>query len=89
VVFWGPERAGRSTPPPAGYHPQIDAGGVQTSCRVESLGREQVFEFNKESEVWLDLLFPGEYGSRFSPGQAVGFYEGSRQIGTGTIIATP
>jgi hypothetical protein len=89
VVFWGPEKAGRSTPPTAGYQPQIDAGGVYTSCRIKMLGREQVFEFDREYHVWLELLFPDEYGSRFSVGQAVDFYEGSKQIGTGTIIATP
>ena len=62
---------------------------MYTSCRIEPLGREQEFAFGTEYDVWLTLLFPEEYEPRFLVGQVIGFYEGSRQIGTGTILATP
>lgn len=45
VVFF------RRTPDPGdwrprpGYHPQVEARGDYTSCAIESLGDETVFEF--------------------------------------------
>ena len=36
--------------------------------------------------VALRLLFPDLYQDRFSVGSTVRFYEGSRLVGTGTIL---
>jgi len=34
IVFWGRDKGGRDTPPKPGYHPQLDVGGMHTSCVV-------------------------------------------------------
>jgi hypothetical protein len=74
VTFLEPEQGGRHTPPQSGYHPQIDAGGEYTSCAIESLNEETVFEFGKEYMVRLRLLFPEFYRGRFAPGNTYGLY---------------
>lgn len=86
VAFLGPDKGGRSTCPESGYRPQIDAGGEFTSCAIESLVGETVFAFDTPLRVSLHLLFPDLYQGRFSVGSAVGFYEGSHLVGTGTIL---
>ncbi len=86
VRFFGPDEGGRHSPPQSGYHPQVDAGDVYTSCAVESLDEEIVFEFDKEYTVRLRLLFPDLYRDRFAPGSVLRLYEGSRLVGTGTIL---
>jgi hypothetical protein len=86
VEFLGPEKGGRNTRPESGYHPQIDAGGEFTSCAIESLNEETVFEFDTPYRVALRLLFLDLYQERFSVGSKVRFYEGSHLVGTGTIL---
>lgn len=86
VVFIGPKQGGRNTPPQSGYHPQIKAGDGYTSCVIESLGDESVFDFDKEHIVSLRLMFPAGHEDMFSVGSRVSFFEGSRLIGSGTIV---
>lgn len=86
VTFFGPEKGGRRTRPQSGYHPQVDAGGVYTSCTIESLDEEAMFEFDQEYTVRLRLLLPELYRDRFSLGSTYCFYEGSHLVGSGTII---
>jgi hypothetical protein len=86
VAFLSPQQGRRRTPPQSGYHPQIDAGGVFTSCVIESLGEETTFAFNTLHRVSLRLLFPDEYHDAFAVGSGVRFYEGSHLIGSGTIL---
>ena len=86
VSFFGPEQGGRTRPPQPGYHPQVDVGNEYTSCAIESLGQETVFEFNATYVVGLRLLFPELYADRFSIGKAVHFYEGHHLVGSGTIL---
>jgi hypothetical protein len=86
VTFLGPEQGGRRTPPQTGYHPQIDAGGILTSCLIEALGDETSFAFNTVYRVRLRLLFPDDYHAAFAVGGAVRFYEGSHLVGSGTIL---
>lgn len=86
VTFFRPEKGGRRTRPQSGYHPQIDAGGEYTSCAIESLDEETVFEFDRDYTVRLRLLFPEPYHDRFSPGGSYGFYEGSHRVGEATIV---
>jgi hypothetical protein len=86
VRFPGPDNGGRRTPPQSGYHPQIDAGGVYTSCVIESLGDETTFAFDTVYRVSLRLFFPDEYQDAFAVGSDVRFYEGSHLLGSGTIL---
>ncbi len=86
VTFLGPEKGGRRTRPASGYHPQVDAGGIYTSCTIESLDEEKLFEFDRAYTVKLRLLFPELYRDRFPSGSAVRFYEGSHLVGYGTIL---
>lgn len=86
VVFFGPSKGGRSTPPRSGYHPHVDVGGITTSCSIEHAEQDHVFEFDHEYTVSLRLMFPEEYGHRLAVGSTVHFYEGSRLIATGDII---
>ena len=51
--------------PRPGYHPQLDAGGIFTSCAIESLGDETVFAFEQEDTVRLRLLCPDQYRDAF------------------------
>jgi hypothetical protein len=87
VRFFGPDKGGRSIPPQPGYHPQVDAGDEYTSCAIERLGEETVFEFDKTYVVRLRLLFPDFYRGRFSVGKVVHFYEGHHLVGSGTILS--
>lgn len=86
VVFPGPDKGGQQTLPQSGYHPQIDAGGVYTSCVIESLGDQTTFAFDTIHRVSLRLLFPDEYLDAFAVGSDVRFYEGSHLVGSGTIL---
>ncbi len=86
VEFLGIARGGRTTPPQSGFRPQIEAGDVHTSCVVEAMDGESVFEFDKEYRVLLRMLYPEEYGTRLSIGSRVRLFEGSRLIGQGRII---
>lgn len=69
-----------------GYHPHVDVGGNFTSCAIESLGDETVFEFEQEYTVRMRLLFPDQYRDMFAVGSAVRFFECSRPVGQGIIL---
>jgi hypothetical protein len=86
IVFLDRENGGRSIPPQTGYHPQIDLGSVHTSCYVENLGTDTIFEFGCEHDVALTLMFPELYGGILSAGSPVRLYEGGKLVGSGTII---
>ncbi|MGO8948513.1 MAG: hypothetical protein ACLQUY_12805 [Ktedonobacterales bacterium] len=86
VTFLGPDKGGRRTCPESGYHPQIDTGGEYTSCIIESLDGETSFAFDIPHRVALRLMFSDLYQDKFSVGSDVRFYEGSRLVGTGTIL---
>ena len=86
VVFIGPSRGGRDTPPQSGYHPQIKAGDEYTSCVIESLHDEAVFDFDAEHLVSLRLMFPEGHEDMFSVGSRINFFEGHHLIGSGTIV---
>lgn len=87
VIIFRPQHDSGDWRPRPGYHPQVDVGGVLTSCKIESLGGESEFEFDREYVVRLRLLLPDLYGSRFVVGSDLTFYEGSRLVGRGTVIA--
>lgn len=89
VVLFRPQHDPGDWRPRPGYHPQVDAGGVFTSCAIERLGDETVFEFEQEYTVRLRLLFPDQYRDAFSVGSTVRFFEGSRPVGRGTILDIP
>lgn len=86
VVFVGPDRGGRDTPPRSGYHPQLKVGDEYTSCRIERLGDEVVFDFDREHLVLLTLLLQPGREVLFSVGSAVRFFEGHHWVGGGTIV---
>jgi hypothetical protein len=86
VTFLGPDKGGRRICPESGYHPQIDAGGEFTSYVIESLDDETIFAFDIPHRVALRLLYPDLYLKRFSVGSTIRFYEGSRLVGSGTIL---
>lgn len=89
VTFWGQEKGGRYTPPQSGFKPQIQAGDVHTSCVVTSVDDSvTVFDFDKLTSVYLELMFPDEYGDRLVVGDKVCLFEGNKQIAEGTILET-
>lgn len=84
-VFW--PRAGQEAAPPlSGYHPQIKAGDLFTSCAIEATDRDVIFMFGYTFDVVLRLLFPNQYGHLFAAGDDVSFYEGEVCVGVGKII---
>lgn len=85
VIFLGPEKGGRFSPPQTGYHPQLEVGDEYTSCRIESLSNVSTFEFDREHEVSLKLLFSENYDQYLHIGSDVRFFEGSKLIGIGKI----
>ncbi len=87
VVFWGANEGGRHVRPVSGFQPQIAVGDIHTSCVVENLGSEGTFDFGKEYNVSLRLLFPNEYGNMLLIGSPVHLYEGSKHIGQGEIVS--
>lgn len=86
VMFFGPEQGGRQRPPLSGYHPQIKAGDIFTSCAIGAADEDTVFTFGHTFDVVLRLLFPTQYGHLFAAGDDVGFYEGAVCVGVGQII---
>jgi hypothetical protein len=86
VIFPGPIAGGRETPPLTGYHPQIKAGDLYTSCRIMSVDGNEVFDLDVEHLVLLELLLPEEYAECFAAGNEVTFFEGSHQVGSGIIL---
>ena len=85
IVFFGPSKGGRTTPPRSGYHPQLDVGGTYTSCIIEHSEHEYVFAFDHEYEVFLQLMFPEDYGHDLTVGSPVHLYEGDRLVASGVI----
>ena len=77
---------GRLSPPRSGFRPQIDVGGTHTSCVVESLVGSELLEFGKEHRVAIRLMFPSQYPNAFNVGDSVRLFEGSKLIGTGTVV---
>ena len=86
MVFFRPQHDPGDWRPRPGYHPQVDVGSEYTSCVIESLGEETVFEFEQEYTVGLRLLFPDLHPDAFSVGSTVNLYEGSRAVGTGILL---
>ena len=86
VLFFGPDRGGRFTPPQPGYHPQVKIGDIYTSCEITSLDEKVAFEFNIEYLVVFRLLFPEQSSGHLSVGSAVWFYEGHHAIGQGVVL---
>jgi hypothetical protein len=87
LTFWDTQRGGRQRPPLNGFRPHLKVGDEFTSCKIESIDGVEVFEFEQEFNVQLTLMFPELYSDTFHVGDAVNFYEGSRQIASGTIVA--
>lgn len=85
VTFWGD--GGRSKPPHTGYHPQIKIGSVFTSCIIDAAPGTSVFAFDKEYEVKLRLMSPELCGERLHVGDQTHFFEGSKQVASGVVIA--
>ena len=75
--------------PRPGYHPQVDAGGVFTSCAIERSGDETAFEVAQGYAVRLRLLFPDRSRDACSVGSTVRFFDGGRPVGRGTILDIP
>lgn len=89
VVFFRPQHDPGDWRPRPGYHPRVDAGGVFTSCAIESLDEETVFEFEQEYTVRLRLLLPDQYRDAFSVGITRRFFECSHPAGRGAILDIP
>jgi len=86
ILFFGADKGGRYSPPQTGFRPQVDIHGIHTSCVIESLGGEVAFSFEREHRVSLKLMFPDQYPDAFKVGDALNLYEGSKLIGTGSVI---
>ena len=84
--FFGPTEGGRQTPPVTGFRPQIDIGGIHTSCVVTKLDGGEIFSFGEEHRASLALMFPDQYKVTFNVDDVVRLYEGSKLIATGRIV---
>ena len=85
VVFFGPDKGGRHSPPEPGYRPQLNFGDVQTSCVIGEGEAVDQYDFDVEHLVSLRLMFADVYGDRVYSGASFSLCEGSRLIGTATI----
>lgn len=70
--------------PRSGVRPHLRIGEVFTSCVVR---RDEVdtFEFERDYDVTLELVFWKEYGSLLNPGMSVELYTGSQLIASGRL----
>lgn len=85
IFFLSTGSGGRLTAPQSGFHPQVDLGGVHTSCIVESLDGETLFSLGEEHKVSLKLMFPNQNQNPFKLAQVINLYEGDKRIGVGKI----
>jgi hypothetical protein len=87
LIFLGPNNNGRSSSPLPGYHPQLRIDEVQTSCAIYPVDLSvQIFEFDRDYDVTLHLLFT-EYAGRLHPGDRLEFFEGFRKVAFGTLLS--
>ena len=86
ATFWarGPA-GGRYHPPASPYKGQIQLGDVSTSTWITRADGGVWFEFDRETEVRLRLMFPDDYSADVHPGLATALLEGGRQVGVITI----
>jgi translation elongation factor EF-Tu-like GTPase len=87
VTFIPHSQGGRQTPAISGNRSQLKVNDLFTSCIVHGETAEQVFEFEVEYEVTLELLSWDRYGDVIQVGMPVQLNEGSRMVGLGTIQA--
>ena len=89
IVFWGRDKGGRDTPPKPGYHPQLDVGGMHTSCVVTPQDSTiACFSFDIEYAVSLELMLEEVYRGRLGIGDVAKLFEGSRQVAEGKITGS-
>lgn len=86
ATFWprGPA-GGRYHPPASPYKGQIQLGDVSTSTWITRADGAAWFEFDRETEARLRLMFPDDYAADVHPGLATALLEGGRQVGVITI----
>lgn len=86
IEFFDFSNRGRINPPHSGFSPQINAGGIHTSCFIESVDGTEVFHFGLKHQVSLRLIFPEINTKAFVVGEDVELFEGSKLVGKGVII---
>jgi len=87
IIFYGPDRGGRTRAPQSGYHPQLRLGDVYTSCVIYvDDDTDTVFAFDHEHFVRLRLMSPQFYEDRLHVGDTLRWYEGSKQVAEGLLI---
>lgn len=85
VKFVSPERGGRKLPARSGTRSELKINDLFTSCVVHGITDEQVFEFEVEYDVILELLFWDRYKEAIHAGMPVQLNEGNRTVGLGKI----
>jgi hypothetical protein len=86
VEFLDSARGGRTTEPKSGFRPQLDMGGIHTSCTVESETGASTFNFGVQHRVSLQLMHAAHFAQSLPVGSPVRLYEGSKLIGQGQIV---
>lgn len=85
ITFLGADKGGRLAPPQSGFHPQIELKDGRYSCRVESVGDEVEFPFERPCRVRLTLLTRPAGQLEAMSGQEIRLYEGGKLVGTGSL----
>jgi hypothetical protein len=87
VMFVGPSQGGPRTPARSGTRSQLKVDDLSTSSVVRGDTEAQVFEFDVEYDVTLELMFWDRYKDSIYVGMPVELCEGSRTVGLGRIEA--
>ena len=87
VKFVAPDQGGRSIPAHSGTRSELKVNDLFTSCIVRGETDEQVFKFDVEYDVTLELLFWDRYKDVVHVGMLVQLNEGNRTAGLGRIEA--
>ncbi|MGX5172446.1 hypothetical protein ACUR5C_00295 [Aliikangiella sp. IMCC44653] len=86
-MFSSEPEKGRTGPVTHGYRPQHETkDGIHTSGAMRFIGQDILWP-GECCEVFISLLSPESFDGKSKPGDLIGIYEGSRQIGEVKVLA--
>jgi hypothetical protein len=83
IRFLPSSEGGRNRPAMNGIRPSLRLGDVFTSCVIHSCDQTELFEFGKDYDVTLEIVFWDVYGHLLRWDQPVELFEGSHLIAVG------
>ena len=87
VRFIAPEHGGRKLPARSGTRSELKVNDLFTSCVVHGATEGQIFEFDVDYDVTLELLFWDRFKGVLYAGMSVQLNEGNRTVGLGFVEA--